>query len=163
MIPYLWLVRIGVFVVLVGCGAAGVWLKAKHHYETKYNDLKAAYEQAAKVQEAHTAEVVEQHKATAERIDHEAQEQIGSMGTVIADLSKRLHDKPRGSPGQVPAPAPSAPVADAAANGPTVETGDRCLAAVAPADVAAGLDIGIDALEALLLWREWAREVEKQQ
>jgi hypothetical protein len=150
------------FAIMAGaCGAT--WGLADAFYSRQYAALVASYEQAAKDQKAQVDKTVADNQAAAKAVDDEAKSQIGSMASVITTLSVR-NAAGRNAVHLCPAPA-SAPIADAKPERPADTAGDRPAAIAAEPDigiardtVTGALTVGIDALKAELLFREYVRK-----
>lgn len=155
--------------VLAGvCGAT--WFAADAHYSQALASLEGQLEGAAKAQKTAVDAQIATDQAAAKEIDGEAQQQIGSMASVISDLSVRVASGGRTvslcttaastliahvQPDRPAATASPGPPANPAAAAPGV-------APVSPAGVDLGsltdaIELGVESVKAELLWREYAR------
>src|SRR6266403_3709749 len=157
--------KIALALAIVGGACGATWFAADARYSRQYAALRGAYEQASRDQKAVVERTIADNQAAAKAVNDEAKQQIGDMSRVIADLSVRstagghalrVCAAPAGTvrpyldpigpavtagPGRAAEPARAAPDA-----------------AITPAILWNVLDVGIDALKAELLWREWVRQ-----
>jgi hypothetical protein len=151
--------KIALGVLLIG-GAFGFgFLEAKAHYDSKYQALIAETKQIALDQQKKVdAEIIQQNYVTKE-IYNEAQTQLAAATTHVDSL---LNNGPAVITKFVPTTCLGTSQPSAVTNGPAASGSPGPAQAPAPAasviDTAAlseALDVGIDAVTAELLWREW--------
>jgi len=147
--------------IMVGACVA-TWFKADAYYSQKYTSLKAQYEQAAKDQEIEKAKLLATYAHAAQEVNDEAKYTISGMSVSISDLGMRLRSShsalsmctstaSAGSTGEQPnGPATAASVGAVANPQATIGIDANVLAST--------LDTAIDAIEANVLWRKYARE-----
>ncbi len=154
--------KIGIALAIVAGACGATWFAADSHYSQQYAALKAGYEQASRDQKAQVDRTIAENAAAAKDIDVQAQQQIGSMAGTITSLLMR---KPAGGSAiTVCATAPSAPVAAVQSDRPAAAASNPAPAAAAGPDIgiardtlAGALDVGLDALRADVLFREYLR------
>ena len=154
--------KVGLALAIVAGACGATWFAADSHYSQQYAALKAGYEQASRDQKAQVDRTIAENAAAAKDIDAQAQQQIGSMARTIADLSVRSAAS-RIAVRVCPAPA-SAPVAAVQSDRPAAAASNPAPAAAAGPDIgiardtlAGALDVGLDALRADVLFREYLR------
>jgi hypothetical protein len=175
------LLEIGIAVVVL-IGACGItWFAADAHYSQALSSLEGQLKGANTVQKDELKAGATKDTAVTKGIDDEAQQQIGSMATEIADLSKRnllisLQHTKREVNGtevsgrittSVPADCPA--VVDAKSDGRGTTTGNRPIpettgpveesATISAAVLDRSLAIGQDSIKAELLFRQFERGV----
>lgn len=156
--------------VLAGaCGAT--WFGAAAYYSKELSSLEGQLLAAASAQKAAVDAQIATDQAAAKEVDNEAQQQIGSMASVIIDLSMRNAAGSRtaalcaspasaaiahGQPDRSSATASSGPTATpsaAAPSPPAISTPSIDLGALSDA-----LELGVESVKAELLWRQYARQ-----
>lgn len=160
---------IAVAVLAGACGAT--WFAADAHYSKQLSSLEGQFEAAAKAQRAAVDAKIAKDQDTAKEVDSEAQQQISSMASVIADLSMR--SAARSHSGALCATSSGAPVARVQSDrsaAPASSGSPAAPPAAAPAAAAVSapgidlgalsdaLEIGVESVKAELLWRQYARE-----
>jgi hypothetical protein len=157
----LWGLRL--LIVLIACGIT--WGAADVHYSKQITALKVAHTQELKDQQAQDAATLSRYAATSLEVNDEAQKQIASMSSDIADLRVRNDDAHAAlqlctsDPVRQPVPvadgsgAAASPGPDAAAPGSSEPT-----VAVPLDEYKDQLKIGIQAIDAELLMRRILRE-----
>jgi hypothetical protein len=163
------LMKIGIAAAVLIGACVATWFAADAHYSQALSNLEGQLKGAAEVQQKAVDKQRADDAAAAKDIDDQAKTQIGSMAATISDLSVRLQHA--GGHTITVRPAPACPaVAAVQPDRPAVATGDRPVpepakpapqpaVATIPADVLDGtLGVGIDALKAELLWRQWVRQ-----
>lgn len=160
--------ELGALAALVLGLCASVWFIADARYSKAYVALKAQYEQASKDAAVEDARVLADYAHAAQEVNDEAQAKLARAAADLADLRVRVND------GYAAIGACSAASADAAdvALGPGAADSHRPadaaarpagpalpaeLATIDPGVLRAVLSVGIDALNAELLWRDYAR------
>lgn len=159
--------KLGIGAAILAAVAAGTWGMADAHYSRQYERLKASYEAAAAIQREQVDRTIADNQAAAKAVNDEAQQQIGSMATAMADLSSRLQHAGSHPVRLCPAPAGTVrPYLDPI--GPAVTAGDRPAPAAAEPDIGiarnvlvGALTIGIDSLKAQQFWRTYARRTKQ--
>jgi len=157
-VPNKYLVIAGATLLLV----VGAYFKGHYDGKRKFDILKAELTIQAKADQKRVDEIERDNEYVKKEIADDYKKLADTRGGTIADLSKRLRDRPTinlSTPGGTtckpgdPAVGPGASGSEsppAAAPGPTAS-----LDAFVLRDA---LTIGRDALDAELLWRKWARE-----
>ncbi len=157
--------KIGIALAIVAGACGATWFGADAHYSRQYAALKAGYEQASRDQKAAVDRTIADNQAAAKAVNDEAKQQIGDMSRVIADLSVRstagghalrVCAAPAGT--VRPYLDPIGPAVTASPGRATEPARTAQDAAIAPAILGNVLEVGIDALKAELLWREYARK-----
>jgi len=160
--------KLGLGAAILAAVVAGTWGAADAHYSRQYAALKASYEAAAAIQKEQVDRTIADNQAAAEAVNVAAQQQIGSMASVMADLSVRLKSG-GGASRLCPAPTstvsagiqPDRPAAAASDRRPAGNPGSSQSIAIDAGALGASLEVGIDALRAELLWREYARRTKQ--
>lgn len=173
--------KIGIAVVVLA-GACGVtWFSADAHYSRALSDLEGQLKGAAAARQTALDEQAKKDADFAKGIDDEAKQQIGSMASVIADLSTRNatvsvqrsggQSNRAALPGRIASSVPRdcPAVADvqpdrrpATASNPAIPasqkpTADAATACIDSAVLAGILDVGTEALKAELYFRTFER------
>ena len=167
-------VEIGISVVVIAAACSVTWFAADAHYSKQLASFKGQIEGAAAAQKAAVTAQIKIDQDAAKEVDDATKQQIGSMAETISDLSLRLqHAASSGTRTVRPAPAGPAvacvkPDRSAAAAGggpvrepekPVAAAGSEPENAAISADILDGvLTVGIDALKAELLWRQYVRQ-----
>lgn len=175
------LLKVGIAAAVCIAIAGTTWGFADAHYSQALSNLEGQLKGAAKARQDALDEQAKKDAATTKGIDDEAKQQIGSMASVIADLSSRNAaislQRPRGQsngaalPGRVASSVPrdcpavsdvqperrSAAASDTAIPAPEKPTSDAATACLDRAVLDGTLDVGIDAMKAELLFRQFER------
>jgi hypothetical protein len=176
--------KIGIAIAILAGACGATWFGADAYYSKALNNLEGQLKGANKVQKDELKTQAAKDTETTKGIDDEAQQQIGSMASVIADLSTRnaaisvqlARSQADGAkvPGRIAAsvPADCSTVINAQSNGSGTTTGDRPVSkdagSVGAAAESAKLDAAVldgilvtgqDALKAELLFRQFERGV----
>lgn len=173
--------KIGIAVAVLAGACGMTWFAADAHYSQALSDLQGQLKGAEQVRKDALADQAKKDADFAKGIDDEAKQQIGSMASVIADLSTRSAaislQRPRGQsngaalPGRVASSVPrdcpavsdvqperrSAAASDTAIPAPEKPTSDAATACLDRAVLDGTLDVGIDAMKAELLFRQFER------
>jgi hypothetical protein len=149
--------------VLIGACAA-TWFKADAHYSQALSSLEGQLKGASEAQQKAVDKQKADDAAVTKDINEQAQQQIGSMAGTISALLLR---KPAGSgaisvctssPSAARAPVqPERPAAAASPGPPAIPARPSIEAAIDPGTLTDSLTVGIDAIKAELLWRDYAR------
>lgn len=168
--------KIGIAAAVLAGACAATWFAADSHYSQALSSLEGQLRGAAAAQKTAVDAQIATDQAAAKEVNDAAQTQIGNMAGTISDLSNRLQhaagshtitvrpaapgptvacvqpDRPAAAASSGPVPEPAKPTAGTAGSTQTD-------VAAIPADVLDGvLLVGIDALKAELLWREYVRK-----
>jgi len=162
----LWLTRAGLFLAIIGATAGITWFAADAHYSKQYEDLKAQYAQTSKDQAAEDAATLTRYAQAAQEVNEDAKTELASAAASAADLGVRLNDgyaairacsatsavSPAPAVGSAVAADARQPAADQGRTGPEVSAG------IDPEVLRDTLTTAIDAINAELLWRQYARQ-----
>lgn len=164
----MWLLKIiAALAILAGaCGAT--WFSADAHYSRQLEALKASYEQAQKDATAEAAATLTRYAQAAQEVNDEAKSQLAGANAAAADLGVRLNDgyaaiQACGAASTIGADvAPGSGAATdsrpAAADAGRAEPQVPAVAGIDPQLLRDTLTTAIDAIDAELWWRQYARE-----
>ena len=152
-----WALKIGIVLALLIAVVTGTWFAADAHYSKQYTSLEAQLRQEAKDQEVENAKTLARYATAAQEINDETQTKLAGANDHVARLVRESRD--RANQVSVCPATPGQLAAANAANGPAVAGSDQsATVALEAATLRSALEVGIDALNAELLWRKWAAE-----
>ena len=164
-LPQTLLLKIGLSLATLFAVISVTWFAAASHYSGKFVALRAQYEQAAKDAQKAADDKVLHDNYVSKEVNDEALQKLAGMSSTIDDLSSRLRQHPtiittsdpstcqaaNGTPATVGSATPGSPNPAQGSSSTTSTLDTKALSDI--------LDLGIDAINAELLWREWAKGV----